>query len=207
MWCYSGTKECFFLYLTLRKLEKKTFFCTKIALSNGIYILLQKFPQWIVRRITLLPPLHPKIWGFILKKWLPINDSKNCPSLSTTICSRLGALIQVTFWTPTGTQTSLTAAQSSRTSNEGGMNSPPVTVLTWLWEICSRYLLQKSPRLISGLRTLIQVPLWSPTASHTSLTDAQSCVTWKGGGMNIPPLTVLTWLFEINSRYSTWGES
>ena len=28
--------------------------------------------------------VFPKIWGFILKKWLPIYDSKYCPSIATT---------------------------------------------------------------------------------------------------------------------------
>ena len=41
---------------------------------------------WIytIKCTTLLPPFFLKIWGFILKKWLPIYDSKYCPSLATT---------------------------------------------------------------------------------------------------------------------------
>ena len=48
----------------------------------------------IFRCKTLLLPFFHRIWGFILKKWLPIYDLKYCPTLGTTFfhlsdnCSR-----------------------------------------------------------------------------------------------------------------------
>ena len=43
-----------------------------------------------IRCTTLLSPFFIKIWGFILKKWLPIYDSKYCPLLATTFFHLFG---------------------------------------------------------------------------------------------------------------------
>ena len=45
--------------------------------------MLCKFAK-IIRCTTLLPPFFSKIWGSILKKWLPIYDSKYCLPLATS---------------------------------------------------------------------------------------------------------------------------
>ena len=48
-----------------------------------------------IRCTTLLLLSSPKNWGFILKKWLPIYDSKYCPSPATTFFH-----LSVNCWIP-----------------------------------------------------------------------------------------------------------
>ena len=48
--------------------------------------------------------------------------------------------------------------------------------------------------MISRVNALIRVPPWTPSANQDSFTAAQIRETWKGGGMKIPRVTVLTQL-------------
>ena len=69
-------------YLKIKDLD------TFDKINSNIYFQIFKSLLWYIfeciRCTTLLPPFFPKIWGFILKKWLPIYNSKYCPSLATT---------------------------------------------------------------------------------------------------------------------------
>ena len=67
-----------------------------VALISEVTILniskitvMQLFLFVFIRCTYLLPAFFPKIWGFILKKWLPIYDSMHCPSLATTFSTFL----------------------------------------------------------------------------------------------------------------------
>ena len=114
---------------------------------------------------------------------------------SSTMMSTHTALMQSPSWTPRAIQTSLTAAQGRGTRKEGGINIPPMSVVNWLWQIYGRYRLHQSLRLISRHTALRQSPSWTPAVNHKSLTAAENHKTRKGGGMNIPLMLVVTWMW------------
>ena len=75
--------------------------------------------------------------------------------LSPRLISSLEALRQVSFRTPRANHSGLTAAQICQSFSGVEISIPPMTVLTSLLEIDCGYRLQKSPRLILSLSSLI----------------------------------------------------
>ena len=73
-------------------------------------------------------------------------------------------MIQVPYWTRANPG-NLTAAQSCETETGEGITFSPVTVLTNLLQIYTRYQLHQSPKLMSRLAALIQLPHRTPRAS------------------------------------------